>query len=98
MKKERNIAVTLFRNARSLFCKLIRAIRHRNEDEILQAVVNISQEGIWLICILGAIFCFFAGFVKPHCFITAVLFVFLSAIWRSTIEEGKKIFLNEEKK
>ncbi len=90
MKKERNIAVTLFRNGKSIFKRLVLAIHHRNEGEILYAIINIIEESVWLTCVLIFFACLVIGFWKPHCFITAVFYLIVTGLIRTNIEDRKK--------
>ena len=71
------------RNWLALNKRVIRAIRHRDEEEILTSIIRLTNETIWSLCWLLAAVCFVAGFVKPHCFATCIFFVILAALWRS---------------
>lgn len=71
------------RNYRSLFLRIRLAIHHRDEEEILFAIIRLMNESIWGLCWLCVPVCFFAGFFKPHCFITCIFFVILAALWRT---------------
>lgn len=71
------------RNWLALNKRVLRAIRHRDEEELLTSIIRLTNETVWSLCWLLAAVCFVAGFVKPHCFVTAIFFVILAALWRT---------------
>lgn len=92
MKKNRNFAAQLLRNAKALNRRVSRAFAHRNGNEICKALVLYIENIGWLLCILIALFCIGAGFVKPHCFFTAIFYFILSGLIRANIEDNRKSF------
>lgn len=73
------------RNTLALFKRIILACRHRDEEEILKAILRLSLEGTWAFLWMLVPVCFVAGFFKPHCFITTVGLVIVAMLVRTTI-------------
>lgn len=76
-----------YRNALALIKRFVRAVRHRDADEITLAVAAISTEALWLLMWACAVTCLVAGFFKPHCFVTAAFFVIIATILRDTTSD-----------
>lgn len=92
MKTNRNFAAQLLRNAKALNRRAHRAFVHKDGNAICKALILYIENIGWLLCILIALFCIGAGFVKPHCFITAIFYFIISGVIRANIEDNRKSF------
>lgn len=78
------------RNFLALIKRIRLAWRHHDEDEVLNAILTLMEEGIRSILILGFYCCLVAGFFKPHCWAMAILYVIVIAIWNSNIADRRE--------
>lgn len=90
----RNTGHSIYRSARKFWrnnLALLKRIQlawwHHDEEEILYAILHLVMEGFRVVIIAGFYTCIVAGFFKPHCFITALFYLFLIAIVNSTIAD-----------
>lgn len=91
MKKVIAMCRQFGRNALALIKRIIRAVKHGDEVEVLAAIINLMDEFTWCVCIIGVAFCFIAGFCRPHCFILVPFFYIAAGIVRSNIRDRKSI-------
>lgn len=76
------------RNSLALAKRLNLAIRHRNGDEIMEALTDIVGWFMLTMFMLCAIACIVYGFKgKQHCFITGSLYLAISLLVRMSIME-----------
>lgn len=80
------------RDYASLHLRLLMAIRHRSIEETIFMAGRILMAFFYGILCLGIPTCFIAGFFKPHCFITLFFYIFIVALWRSTMEDFKNFW------
>ena len=93
----RNAGQSIFRSARkfwrnnlALLKRIQLAWNHGNEDEIINALITLMEEGIRCLLIVAFYACLVAGFFKPHCFITALFYIILIAVWNSNIKDRRE--------
>lgn len=79
-----------WRNNLALLKRIQLAWWHRDEEELLNAILHLMMEGVRVVIIAGFYTCLVAGFFKPHCFITALFYLFLIAIVNTTIAEFRE--------
>ena len=73
------------RNTVALVKRIVLACRHREEEEILRAILRLMMESTWAFLWMLVPVCFVAGFFKPHCFITTVGLVIVAMMFRTLI-------------
>lgn len=85
-----DIIKRLGRNALALLKRLVHAWSSGSEDAVACAILNIMEETMWLFCAVCLLVSFIAGFWKPWCFATCIMFGILTAIVRSNIKDRRR--------
>lgn len=90
MKTLKTILVLLWRNNKALYKRVIRAIAHRNADEVIDALILYFENIGWLFCVITTFVLIIAGFFKVHCFIMAGFYFVLSGVIMANIQDRRK--------
>ena len=85
----RQMCIRIGRNTRALWLCILLGIRHKDEYEILKAVVRMTNEGIWLVCWLLAFLLVPVWIFNPSCIIASIGFAIVAMIFRSNNIDGQ---------